>query len=154
MEEVAVISDESEARARLAAILAAGGYRPLLLAEAWGAFPALARDPPAAIVLDLRLGAVRSYMILLWHLRMTPPLRAVPVVVCAPADPALSDAAADLTALNGTLLAMPSAADELLVALKTPLGAPAGRLAGIRHEARRPGGAQDARAPRKRPAHE
>jgi CheY-like chemotaxis protein len=77
---VLVVDDDPSMRALMAALLNGLGYRPVCMEDGRSALQIVAREPPAAIVLDLMMPAMSGFEFLK-RLRGTEQGRRVPVLV-------------------------------------------------------------------------
>ncbi len=111
---IAVVNDDAAFLDLMAELLDGEGYRATLHHGRPIVHPALRRDPPDLVILDLRMADPDSGWELLQLLRLAPALRAIPVLMCSGDVRFLASRAADLRAKGCDTLAKPFDLEELL----------------------------------------
>jgi CheY-like chemotaxis protein len=105
----------------MAELLGDEGYRITLHHGGPVVFPALKRDVPARILLDLRMRTPDDGWALLQVLRLDRALRAVPVIVCSGDVRFLAEPADQLRTKGCDILVKPFDLDELLAKIAAAL---------------------------------
>src|SRR6187549_309839 len=91
LDSVMVVEDEAAISEMIAAALGDEGYRVLTARDGQAALQTVQREPPDAIVLDLRLPNVDGWQVVRWC-RAHPATTATPIIVVSAARDALQDA--------------------------------------------------------------
>lgn len=125
---IALVNDDPTLLHLFTDLLESEGYWVEPHADATAALPALRRDPPALLVLDIRLARLHEGFALLAALAQEPSLARIPVIACAATRSLLESHAAWPGAGRCTTLFKPFALDDLLALIRdrlTPAPEPA-----------------------------
>jgi DNA-binding response OmpR family regulator len=120
LDSVMVVEDEAAISEMIAAALGDEGYRVLTARDGQDALQQVQREPPDAIVLDLRLPNVDSWQVVRWC-RAHPATTATPIIVVSAARDAVQDA--DIEPL--VFVEKPFDLDVLLALVEDAVSSPA-----------------------------
>jgi DNA-binding response OmpR family regulator len=120
LDSVMVVEDEAAISEMIAAALGDEGYRVLTARDGQDALQQVQREPPDAIVLDLRLPNVDGWQVVRWC-RAHPATTATPIIVVSAARDAVQDA--DIEPL--VFVEKPFDLDVLLALVEDAVSSPA-----------------------------